>query len=81
MPSATLTTKGQLVIPKPIREHMNVHPGDRLDFVIREDGEVTVRPQTMDVTELRGRLRRPGRKPVSLDEMDRAIRERAGKLP
>jgi bifunctional DNA-binding transcriptional regulator/antitoxin component of YhaV-PrlF toxin-antitoxin module len=61
------------------REYMNVHPGDRLDFVIRTDGEVVVRPQTLEVTELRGRLRKPGRRPVSLQEMDRAIREQAGR--
>ena len=33
MPAATLTSKGQLVVPKSIRDRMGLHPGDRLDFV------------------------------------------------
>ncbi len=79
MPAATLTTKGQLVVPKPIREYLHLQPGDRLDFVVNDDGEVIVRPLVSDVSELKGLLRRPGRKAVSLREMNRAIRERGGR--
>ena len=42
MPAATLTTKGQLVVPKEIRESMHLHPGDKLDFVVKDNGEVVV---------------------------------------
>jgi len=78
MAAAKLTTKGQLVVPKPIRDHMHLHPGDRLDFVIQDDGEVVVRPVHSDVRELSGILKVPGRKPVSLDEMRDVVRRRAG---
>ncbi len=79
MPAATLTTKGQLVIPQPIRQYMHLHPGDRLDFVINDDGDVVIRPLVSDVTELKGMLRKAGRKPVSVREMNKGIRERAGR--
>ena len=79
MAESTITTKGQCVIPKKIRDYMRLNPGDKIDFVLREDGEVYVRPVILDVRELKGQLKRPGRKPVSIKEMDKAVRKRAGK--
>jgi AbrB family looped-hinge helix DNA binding protein len=79
MASAKVTSKWQMVLPKPIREHLKVHPGDQLDFIIQQDGKVVVRPAVLDVKRLKGILARPGRKPVSVADMNRAIRERAGR--
>ena len=79
MSSTTLSTKGQLVLPKPVRDYLALHPGDKLDFLIRDDGEVIVRPVVADVTELRGILSRPGRRPVTVEAMNAAIRQRGGK--
>ena len=80
MAESTITTKGQCVVPKKIRDYMRLNPGDKIDFVIREDGEVYVRPVILDVRVLKGQLKKPGRKPVSLKEMDKAVRKRAGKF-
>lgn len=77
MPAATLTSKGQLVIPKAVREYLGVRPGDELDFVIQENGEVVVRPATLDVCKLAGMLHNPSRRPVSLRQMEDAIRKGA----
>ncbi len=79
MTVSKITTKGQCVVPKKIREYLRVKPGDKLDFVIQEDGEVYVRPVIVDIRELKGLLKKPGRKPVSLKEMDKAVQKRAGK--
>jgi AbrB family looped-hinge helix DNA binding protein len=79
MPVATLTSKGQLVIPKDIREYLHLQPGDRLDFIIRDDGDVVLRPVVTDVCELKGLLHKPGRQPVSLMAMQNVIRTRAGR--
>lgn len=73
MPSATVTSKGQITIPKPIREFLRVKPGDVVDFTIEDQGRVLMRAGTVDVGELKGMLHRPGRRPVSLEEMDAAI--------
>jgi AbrB family looped-hinge helix DNA binding protein len=72
MPSASLTSKGQVTIPKLIRERLKVKTGDRLDFVI-EGEQVVLRPGTRDLRSLRGILHRAGRKPISLEAMDAAI--------
>ena len=76
MPAATLTTKGQVTIPKEVREHLGVDTGDRLSFLIQDDGTVVVRPITRHVRELAGLLHRPGQRAVSIKEMDAGIAER-----
>jgi antitoxin PrlF len=73
MPTATITSKGQVTVPKKVREALKVGPGDQIDFVVQDDGQVSVRPVQIDVTELRGLLHRSHMRPVNLDEMDAAI--------
>ncbi|HYI13557.1 MAG TPA: AbrB/MazE/SpoVT family DNA-binding domain-containing protein [Thermoanaerobaculia bacterium] len=73
MPTATLSSKGQITLPKAVRDVLRVDAGDQVDFVISEQGKVTLRPVTIDITELRGMLMRPGRRSVSVEEMDAAI--------
>ena len=79
MPVATLTSKGQLVVPKGIREYLHLHPGDRLDFIIRDDGDVVLRLVVTDVRELKGLLHKPGRQPVPIMAMQNVIRTRVGR--
>jgi len=74
MPTATLTSKGQLTLPRRVREHLRVRTGDTVDFVIDAGGEVHVRAGDVDVADLKGLLRRPGSRAVTLGEMDAAIR-------
>jgi AbrB family looped-hinge helix DNA binding protein len=74
MAEATLTTKGQVTIPKRVRDHLKLETGARVDFVIEDDGKVVLRPVTRHVRELAGLLYRPGRRRVSIDEMDESIR-------
>ena len=76
MPTATVTTKGQVTIPKDVREHLGVETGDRLSFVVQEDGTVIVKPITRHVRELGGLLQSSGQRPVSINEMDEGIARR-----
>ena len=76
MPTATLTTKGQITIPKEVRDHLGVDTGDRLSFVVREDGTVIVKPITRHVRELAGLLHRSAQLSVSVKEMDESIAKR-----
>lgn len=75
MATSTLTAKGQTTIPKGVREFLGLQPGDRLDFVI-EGGKVVLEPASGDVRALKGMLHRPGRPPVSVEEMAEAARRR-----
>ncbi len=70
MPTATVTSKGQVTIPKEVRERLKLRKGDRLNFVVTSGGEVLLKPAKIDVRDLYGLLHRPGRKPVSIEEMD-----------
>lgn len=72
MPTATITSKGQITIPKAIRDLLGVKAGDRLVFVQRAAGEVVVEAETLDVTSLRGILKHDG-PAVSVEEMNAAI--------
>ena len=76
MPSSTLTSKGQTTIPKEVREHLNLHSGDQIDFLLRPDGTVVLRPATLHVRELKGILHRKNMKAVSVGAMNEAIRKR-----
>ncbi len=69
---ATLTSKGQVTIPKPVRDALKLRTGDRLDFVLGDDGIVRLVPVTRSIRDLKGMLPKP-RRPVTLDEMDAAI--------
>jgi AbrB family looped-hinge helix DNA binding protein len=71
-----LTTKGQVTIPKEVRAHLGVDTGDRLSFVIQDDGTVVVKPITRHVRDLAGLLYRPGQRPVSIKQIDEGIAER-----
>ena len=76
MPTATLTTKGQITIPKEVREHLGVDTGDRLSFIVRDDGTVLVEPLTRDVRELGGLLHRSRSRSMTTLEMDEAVETR-----
>ena len=54
MPSATVTSKGQLTLPKEVREHLGVQQGDRVEFRKDRSGRVWVEPATHDLAALRG---------------------------
>lgn len=72
MKTATLTSKGQLTLPKEVRMALGVGPGDRVDFVRMEDGNFAVLPATHSVKSLKGLIPKPKRS-VSLGDMEKAI--------
>lgn len=73
MPTATLTSKGQITIPLALRAALGLHPGSRLDF-IREDGGFRAVPvHSGSPGSLKGRFKGRVAVPVSLAEMDEAI--------
>jgi len=71
--SATLTSKGQITIPKDVRDQLGLETGDRLVFVVHSDGNVVLKPAKTDLRELHGLLYRKGRRPHSVEEMDGGI--------
>lgn len=78
MPQATLTSKGQVTLPKAVRERLRLEKGDRIDFSIDDQGRLIGVPERQGKEQnSAGALRHLAKKrPVSLEEMDAAIRRR-----
>jgi AbrB family looped-hinge helix DNA binding protein len=76
MPTATLSSKGQTVIPKSIRDQLGLRPGDTIDFIMQENGDILIRPAAQNIQKLKGMLYRPDRRPVSIEDMNIAIQHR-----
>jgi antitoxin PrlF len=68
---SAITSKGQATIPKAIREHLGLRPGDRVKFFIHPDGTVVLLPK-LPVAALRGMFRSQ-RPPVTVEQMNDAI--------
>jgi antitoxin PrlF len=77
MAVSTVASKGQTTIPGEIRRHLKLKAGDRLEFLVEPDGRVILVPAMVDVADLKGLLA-PAPRRVSIEEMDDAVRERAG---
>ncbi|MGA2217672.1 MAG: AbrB/MazE/SpoVT family DNA-binding domain-containing protein [Terracidiphilus sp.] len=71
---ATLSSKGQATIPKAVRDRLQIKPGDRFKFFFHRDG-VIILPK-ISTARLKGMIPKTA-KPVSLEEIDRAIDEGA----
>ena len=69
-----ITSKGQVTIPKAIRDHLNLKPGDRLDFVISGD-KVVLTARNKRLADLAGMLKPRAGVPYTQRDIDDAVRE------
>jgi antitoxin PrlF len=74
---ATLSAKGQITIPKEMRQALNLRPGDQLIYSL-VDGEIIVTPKNIDFKDLAGLLGTPPNGPATLEEIDAAVAKAAG---
>jgi len=68
---SAITSKGQATIPKAIRDHLRLRPGDRVKFFVHPDGSVVLLPK-LPVSALRGMVKARGR-PVTTQSMTDAV--------
>ena len=73
---STLSIKGQATIPKAIRDHLHLGPGDRIKFFVHPDGSVVILPK-IPTSALKGIVRSLSTGPASLQEMKSAIADGA----
>ena len=74
---ATLTSKGQMTLPKDVRERFNLKAGDKLDVVVQGQ-QILLVPATLHVRDLRAVLPKPAVK-ASQEDVDATIRKRAAR--
>jgi AbrB family looped-hinge helix DNA binding protein len=72
MPTATMTSKGQITIPVKVRKALGLKPGVRIDFYEVENGEYAFRPKTGSIMDLEGCIPKLGYVPT-IEDMEQAI--------
>jgi antitoxin PrlF len=77
MATATITSKGQVTLPKAVRTKLGLEAGHRVEFV-ETDAGFLVKPATRDIRALKGSLPKP-RRPVTIESMNRGL-ARMGRL-
>ena len=75
MTTATVTSKGQITIPAPVRAALGLEAGSRVEFVEVEKGQYLIVAATDEVQSLKGMLRKP-RSTVSIEQMNEVIAAR-----
>jgi antitoxin PrlF len=78
MSESTISSKGQVTIPKAVRIRMRLKVGDRMRFVVEPDGSVRLTAATRDVSTLGDILPHPKRR-ATMDDIRSAVRRRAAK--
>ena len=83
--TATVSEKGQITLPKHLRDRMGILPGSRLEFRVAPDGSLQVHVLATGSAALAGLLARPGESTRSIAEMEdaiaQAVRARARRKP
>ena len=72
---SAITVKGQATIPKAIRQHLHLKPGDRVKFFVHPDGSVVLLPK-LPASAVRGIIKAK-RRPVTIEQMNKVIGEAA----
>ncbi len=72
MSTTTMTSKGQITLPKEVRDELGLKQGDKVEFK-KIDGNYILRPRNKSILELAGMLHRPGMKAMTVEEMDEAL--------
>jgi antitoxin PrlF len=70
---STVTDKGQVTLPKPIRDQLGIRAGTRIDFEVQADGSLRARVLTRGSAGLFGLVARPGEAARSLEEIDAGV--------
>ena len=71
-----VTSKGQVTIPKEVRESLRLRSGQKIQFVLDEGERATIAPEPTKLADLAGVLGKPPRS-ATPEEMDEAIRQGA----
>jgi AbrB family looped-hinge helix DNA binding protein len=67
---ATLNSKGQVTVPREIRDRLGLKAGDKVTFALLSDRTVVMRAKTKKLADLAGLLTRPGQPTVAVEEMN-----------
>ena len=70
---STITAKGQTTVPKEIRDRLKLKPGDRIEYVVTDSGDVVLKARNRRMADFAGILGKLPGGPLTIEEMDDAI--------
>lgn len=76
MATGTMTSKGQITVPKDVREALGLTAGTKVNFTKNADGDYVLTVRRARAADLAGRLKHHG-DPIGLDEMEAAVADGA----
>jgi AbrB family looped-hinge helix DNA binding protein len=79
MSTATVTSKGQVTIPKDVRDALNLRQGTEIVFAVQPDGTVLLRPKTKSLRDMGGMLK--AKRHATIEDMNDAIARGWAGLP
>jgi AbrB family looped-hinge helix DNA binding protein len=74
MSQATVTSKGQITIPKEVRSVLHLESGGKVDFLITDNGDAIMRPLSKATEDVFGMLSSPKRRTITVKEMDKKLK-------
>lgn len=75
MPTATITSKGQVTIPKKVRDQLGLQAGDILSFDVESVDKIIIRPEKKNSDRAYGILHRKNQEAFSVEEMESGVAE------
>jgi AbrB family looped-hinge helix DNA binding protein len=73
---STMTQKGQVTIPKDVRDSLHLVTGDKVEFIVNDRNEIVIKPVTRKVMEVAGLLSKYKKaQPVSVEEMNQLVEQ------
>lgn len=72
MATTVLTSKGQMTLPKEVRDDLDVGPGDRID-IVKQGGVYVLRPRNVPIESLAGMLGKSPAGPMTPEQEDEAF--------
>jgi antitoxin PrlF len=79
MPSAIVTSKGQITIPIEVRRALKIKPGVRIDFYESDPGHFSIIAKTGSIRDLEGCIPKLGYVPT-IEEMNEAVMDHVAEL-
>lgn len=70
---STVTSKGQMTIPKEVRDKLKMKPGDKVIFSVTPDGRAYFIVKNKTVADIAGMLHRPGAPSYTIEEINEGI--------
>lgn len=72
---AKVTSKGQITLPKELRDTLGIHEGDHIEFAVETPNNASIRKLATPGSSAGALKHLAKNKPLTVEEMDEAIRE------